>query len=47
MMKPGVVYNPGGKNYDETTWKVAKNSLHHTSAHISRLILPVVQRSSQ
>jgi len=33
--------NTGGKNYDETTWKVAKNSVHHTSAHISRLILPV------
>jgi len=35
--------NTGGKNYDETTWKVAKNSVHHTSAHISRLILPVVK----
>ena len=35
--------NTGGKNYDETTWKVAKNSVHHTSAHMSRLILPVVK----
>jgi putative CocE/NonD family hydrolase len=35
--------NTGGKNYDETTWKVAKNSVHHTSAHVSRLILPVVK----
>jgi putative CocE/NonD family hydrolase len=35
--------NTGGKNYDETTWKVAKNSVHHTSAHASRLILPVVR----
>jgi hypothetical protein len=35
--------NTGGRNYDETTWKVAKNSVHHTSAHVSRLILPVVK----
>jgi putative CocE/NonD family hydrolase len=35
--------NTGGKNYDETTWKVAKNSVHHTSSHFSRLILPVVK----
>jgi len=35
--------NTGGKNYDETTWKIAKNSVHHTSAHVSRLILPVVK----
>jgi putative CocE/NonD family hydrolase len=35
--------NTGGRNYDETTWKVAHNSVHHTSAHISRLILPVVK----
>jgi uncharacterized protein len=34
--------NTGGKNYDETTWKVAKNSVHHTASHMSRLILPVV-----
>jgi putative CocE/NonD family hydrolase len=35
--------NTGGKNYDETTWKVAKNSIHHTATHASRLILPVVR----
>jgi predicted acyl esterase len=35
--------NTGGKNYDETKWKVAKNSVHHTPAHVSRLILPVVK----
>jgi putative CocE/NonD family hydrolase len=35
--------NTGGKNYDETTWKVAKNSVHHTAARPSRLILPVVK----
>jgi putative CocE/NonD family hydrolase len=35
--------NTGGKNYDETTWKVAKNSVHHSQATASRLILPVVR----
>jgi len=35
--------NTGGKNYDETTWRKAKNSVHHTSAYLSRLVLPVVQ----
>jgi uncharacterized protein len=35
--------NTGGKNYDETTWKVAKNAVHHTAARPSRLILPVVR----
>jgi putative CocE/NonD family hydrolase len=34
--------NTGGKNYDETTWKIAKNMIHHSAAHQSRLILPVV-----
>ena len=36
--------NTGGRNYDETTWKVAKNSVWHSSAHVSRLVLPVVGR---
>jgi uncharacterized protein len=35
--------NTGAKNYNETMWKVAKNSVHHTSAHVSRLILPIVR----
>jgi putative CocE/NonD family hydrolase len=35
--------NTGGRNYDETTWQVAKNSVHHTAEHASRLILPVVR----
>jgi len=34
--------NTGGRNYDETTWRGAKNSVHHTAAHPSRLSLPVV-----
>jgi uncharacterized protein len=35
--------NTGGKNYDETSWKVAKNSIHHSNNQLSRLILPVVR----
>jgi putative CocE/NonD family hydrolase len=33
--------NTGGRNYDETRWRVAKNAVHHTSSHPSRLILTV------
>jgi hypothetical protein len=35
--------NTGGHNYDETTWKVAKNAVHHSASQLSRLILPVVR----
>ena len=35
--------NTGGRNYDETKWRSAKNTVHHTSAYPSRLILPVVR----
>ena len=35
--------NTGGRNYDETTWRKAKNSIHHEAANASRLILPVVK----
>ena len=35
--------NTGGHNYDEVTWKVAKNAIHHSAAHPSRLILPIVK----
>jgi putative CocE/NonD family hydrolase len=35
--------NTGGHNYDETTWKVAKNTVHHSAMSASRLILPVVR----
>jgi putative CocE/NonD family hydrolase len=34
--------NTGGKNYNETTFKKAKNSIHHSATHLSRLVLPVV-----
>ena len=36
--------NTGGRNYDETTWKVAHTSVHHSAPHLSRLVLPVVTR---
>jgi putative CocE/NonD family hydrolase len=35
--------NTGGHNYDETTWRVAKTSVHHTATALSRLMLPVVK----
>jgi len=35
--------NTGGRNYDETTWRVARNAVHHSGAAASRLILPVVR----
>jgi len=35
--------NTGGRNYDETTWRTAKNTVHHSAASASRLILPVVR----
>ncbi|HEY1910532.1 MAG TPA: CocE/NonD family hydrolase [Vicinamibacterales bacterium] len=35
--------NTGGRNYDETTWRLATNSVHHSPDHASRLILPVVK----
>ena len=35
--------NTGGRNYDETKWRSAKNTVHHSQAQASRLILPVVR----
>jgi putative CocE/NonD family hydrolase len=35
--------NTGGRNYDETTWRSAKNTIHHSQAQASRLLLPVVR----
>jgi putative CocE/NonD family hydrolase len=36
--------NTGGRNFDETTWQVAHNVVHHTSSHPSHLLIhtPVV-----
>lgn len=36
--------NMGGNNADHTTWKVARNSIHHSAQHRSRLILPIIAR---
>ena len=35
--------NTGGHNYDETTWRAATNTVHHSAMQASRLILPVVR----
>jgi putative CocE/NonD family hydrolase len=34
--------NTGGNNYDETTWVVARNSVHHSAKYPSHLLLPVI-----
>jgi putative CocE/NonD family hydrolase len=34
--------NTGGNNYDETTWRVARNTIHHSARHPSYLILPII-----
>jgi uncharacterized protein len=34
--------NTGGNNYDETTWVVAENSVHHGFHYPSHVILPVL-----
>jgi putative CocE/NonD family hydrolase len=34
--------NTGGNNYDETQWVAAKNTIHHSKAHASYILLPVI-----
>lgn len=34
--------NTGGNNYDETEWKVATNTIHHTNVYPSHIVLPVI-----
>ena len=34
--------NTGGNNYNETKWVTARNRIHHSAAHPSYLLLPVV-----
>ncbi|MBI4421614.1 MAG: CocE/NonD family hydrolase [Gemmatimonadetes bacterium] len=34
--------NTGGNNYDETTWKVASNTIHHSARYPSHVVLPVI-----
>ena len=35
--------NTGGNNYDETEGVVARNTVHHSREHASRIVLPVVR----
>jgi len=34
--------NTGGNNYDETTWVVAENSVHHGPQYPSHVVLPII-----
>lgn len=34
--------NTGGNNFDETTWVVAENTVHHSAQYQSRIVLPVI-----
>jgi putative CocE/NonD family hydrolase len=34
--------NTGGNNYDESSWVVARNTIHHGPAHPSAIVLPVL-----
>ena len=36
--------NTGGNNYDESEWRVARNAIHHSAEHPSRIVLPVLDR---
>jgi putative CocE/NonD family hydrolase len=35
--------NTGGHNYDETTWVVAHNAVHHSDRYQSHILLPVIK----
>jgi len=34
--------NTGGNNYDETTWVVARNTVHHSAKYPSHILLPMI-----
>ena len=34
--------NTGGRHYDETSWVVAQNTIHHVTKHPSHILLPVI-----
>lgn len=34
--------NTGGSNFDETTWATATSQVHHTAAHPSHVVLPIL-----
>lgn len=36
--------NTGGNNYDESEWRVARNAVHHSAAHPSRIVLQALDR---
>ncbi|NIM52612.1 MAG: CocE/NonD family hydrolase [Gemmatimonadales bacterium] len=36
--------NTGGNNYDESSWVVAENTIHHSRDYPSRVMLPIVRR---
>jgi putative CocE/NonD family hydrolase len=36
--------NTGGRNFDESTWLVATNTVHHGPEHPSHVLLPVLGR---
>lgn len=36
--------NTGGNNFDESEWRVARNAVHHSVEHPSRIVLPVLDR---
>ena len=35
-------FNTGGNTFDETSWRLATNVIHHTTGRLSYLILPVI-----
>lgn len=37
--------NTGGDNYSETKWATAQNRIHHSAAHPSYLLLPVIPQN--
>ena len=39
--------NTGGNNYDETESVVARNTIHYSEDHPTRIVLPVVRRTSK
>ena len=36
--------NTGGANHDESEWRVARNAVHHSAEHPSRIVLRVLNR---
>lgn len=39
--------NTGGNNFDETTWVVATNTIHHSARYPSHIVLPIIAGRSQ